>query len=133
MAWLLDTNMWIAYLKQPAGALAAKIAAVRPQDIVTCSIIKAELLHGAEKYGNAERRRAKVEELLAPFVSHSFDDESAAHYARLTHDLESKGSVIGPKDRMIAAIALQHGLTLVTGNMDEFARVTGLAVENWIG
>ena len=96
-------------------------------------MVRAELLHGAEKYGNAARRRTKVEETLAPFVSYAFDDGAAEHYARLTHKLEIEGKVIGPKDRMIAAIALQHGLTVVTGNTGEFRRVEGLAVENWLG
>lgn len=106
MAWLLDTNSWISYLKKPAGALAARLAVTRPADIVTCSVVRAELLHGAAKYGNAERRRAKVIETLEPLASFAFDDMSADYYASLTHDLEMRGMVIGPKDRMIAAIAL---------------------------
>jgi tRNA(fMet)-specific endonuclease VapC len=45
--------------------------------------------------------------------------------------LESQGNVIGPHDLQIAAIALQHEWTLVTGNTDEFSRVEGLKIENW--
>ena len=39
----------------------------------------------------------------------------------------------GPNDLMIAAIALAHGLTLVTHNVAEFRRVPGLTVEDWQG
>ena len=39
--------------------------------------------------------------------------------------------MIGPFDRQIAAIALVHGLTVVTNNVDEFSRVKGLKVEDW--
>jgi tRNA(fMet)-specific endonuclease VapC len=39
--------------------------------------------------------------------------------------------VIGPHDMQIAAIALQHGWTLVTNNTGEFGRVDGLNIEDW--
>ena len=42
-----------------------------------------------------------------------------------------KGSLIGPNDLMIAAIAKAHDLIVVTHNVDEFSRVEGLRVEDW--
>ena len=44
--------------------------------------------------------------------------------------METRGQVIGPNDLLIAAIALTHGLTLVTNNR-EFSRVPGLRIEDW--
>lgn len=38
---------------------------------------------------------------------------------------------IGPNDTLIAATALSLGATIATANVDEFARVPGLVVENW--
>jgi len=35
-------------------------------------------------------------------------------------------------DLLIAAQALALGLTVVTANVDEFSRVPGLGVENWL-
>lgn len=46
-------------------------------------------------------------------------------------DLQA-GTPIGPNDLLIAAQALDLGLTVVTDNVDEFARVAGLRVENWL-
>ena len=43
---------------------------------------------------------------------------------------ESQGQTIGPNDLIIAAIALTHGLTLVSNNR-EFGRVVGMQVEDW--
>jgi len=45
--------------------------------------------------------------------------------------LASQGTPIGANDMMIASIALEHGLTLVTNNTSEFSRVSGLKLEDW--
>jgi tRNA(fMet)-specific endonuclease VapC len=132
MAYLLDTNSWIAYLKQPQSPIRARLQALQPSDVVTCSVVRAELLHGAEKYGNRDRRVATVAQALSPFRSLPFDDDAAVVYARIRHSLEVAGATIGPYDLLIAAICLVHGHTLVTSNTSEFARVAGLHVEDWL-
>lgn len=131
MKYLLDTNAWIQYLKNPSSPIRAKLAALRPLDIITCSIVRSELLHGAEKYGNRARRISLVQTTLAPFVSLPFDDLDASEYGKLRHSLELAGTVIGPYDLQIAAICLRHGATLVTNNVREFSRINGLKVEDW--
>ena len=94
--------------------------------------MKSELLHGAEKYANRDRRQALVIETLAPYRSVPFDDDAAVLYAGIRHDLEVVGRVIGPYDLQIAAICLLHGFTLVTNNVGEFSRVAGFAIEDWL-
>lgn len=74
---------------------------------------------------------ARIERTLAPFRSLPFDDLAARRYAEIRDVLETRRQIIGPNDLLIAAIALTHGLTLVTNN-GEFRRVPGLAVEDWI-
>jgi tRNA(fMet)-specific endonuclease VapC len=55
----------------------------------------------------------------------------AHHYAAIRASLERQGQGIGPNDTWIAAHARVHGLTVVTQNTAEFARVPGLSVEDW--
>jgi tRNA(fMet)-specific endonuclease VapC len=55
-----------------------------------------------------------------------------AVYARLRTDLERRGEIIGGNNLWIAAHALALGLTLVTANEREFARITELPRENWL-
>jgi tRNA(fMet)-specific endonuclease VapC len=45
--------------------------------------------------------------------------------------LASTGTLIGPNDLLIAAIALANGLTVVTHNSTEFSRAPGLTIEDW--
>lgn len=131
MAWLPDTNVWIQVLKNPGGSLEQKILSHPPDQICLCSVVKAELWHGAHKYANTARRLTNLNKLFAGFVSLPFDDNAAWHYGDIRHQLEIGGCVIGPNDLKIAAICLAHNLTLVTANIGEFSRVGSLRCEDW--
>jgi tRNA(fMet)-specific endonuclease VapC len=132
MRWLPDTNVWIQVLKQPGGMLEQKLLSHPPDQVILCSVVKAELWHGAHKYGRTGRRLAALEKLFAAFVSLPFDDAAAWYYADIRHELEVAGCVIGPNDLKIAAICRANGLTLVTSNTAEFSRVPNLQVEDWL-
>lgn len=128
---LLDTNTWIYVLKGSPPPLIARLGSVDPDSIAFCSIVKAELLHGAQRYGNRERRLALLHTLFTRHSSFPFDDQAAEIYGRLRHELETKGQVIGPMDLLIAAIALANHLILVTHNTAEFSRIAALPLEDW--
>jgi tRNA(fMet)-specific endonuclease VapC len=129
--FLLDTNICIAWLKGKDLKLREKIIEQSPESLVTCSIVKAELVFGAQKSQN----RVKAEHVLASFFaqmeSYTFDDESAGHYARIRAFLESNGTPIGNNDLMIASIAVQQQLTLITRNQKEFGKIPALHIESW--
>lgn len=129
--FLPDTNVWIHLIKNRRPVLLDRWRGVAVSDLVVCSIVKAELWHGACKYGKTARRRELVDQWLAPYESLPFDDLAAEEYADIKHDLETRGQIIGPNDLEIAAICRAHGITLVTSNTEEFSRVRGLLVEDW--
>jgi tRNA(fMet)-specific endonuclease VapC len=131
MIYLFDTNVWIQLLKRRAPFVRQRIDTMDADLIVTCSIVKAELWHGAHKYDDPEKRLAQVNEAISIYHSFPFDDAAARQYADIKHYLEKRSQVIGPNDLKIAAICLEHELTLVTSNTSEFARVPGLCVEDW--
>jgi tRNA(fMet)-specific endonuclease VapC len=68
MAFLLDTNAWIVFLKSPASKIRDRLESLDPKDVFVCSIVKAELFHGALKYGNPERRMLILSEFCALFL-----------------------------------------------------------------
>jgi len=49
-------------------------------------------------------------------------------FALIRGDLRNRGELIGDPDILIAATALHHNLTLVTGNVRHFQRIAGLAL-----
>ena len=130
MRYLLDTNTWIDYLKRGISPVAARLRQTPASDIAVCSVVWAELLHGARKYEKRDERVERIERTLGPFRSLPFDDAAARRYAEIRDVLERRGEIIGPNDLLIAAIALSHDLTVVTNNR-EFSRVNGLSVEDW--
>ena len=131
MIFLADTNACIAMLRQRNPKLIARWRAEKATDVVLCSVVVYELRHGAQRSPDPAREHAKLDVFLAPFASLPFDDRCARTCAEIRHDLESQGTVIGPHDLQIAAIAYYHGLTLVTHNTREFSRIQGLKLEDW--
>ena len=131
MLYLLDTNAWVHYLKNPNSIVAQRVERTPVKEIAVCSIVWAELLHGARKYEKRDAREARVEETLRHHPQLTFDKLAARRYAEIRDTLESRGEVIGLFDMQIAAIALVHDLTVVTNNVSEFRRVDGLRVEDW--
>ncbi len=116
MIYLLDTNVCIEALRQRNAAVVQRLAATPIGDVRLCSVVKAELYHGAGRSQQIQANLAKVEQFVSPFLSLPFDDAAAIEYGRLRADLETRGVLIGPNDLMIASIGLVHGLTLVTHN-----------------
>ena len=101
MASLLDTSAWINFLKPghaDGKAIADRLAALQETEILLCSVVKAELWHGAEKYAGRETRLARLAEIFDRYVSLPFDDAAARHYGSIRHELETRGQVIGPND-----------------------------------
>ena len=64
-----------------------------------------------------------------------FKQPSAELVGRISGDLERIGQPIGVADTMIAAIAIENGLELVTGNTSDYQRVQQLGypltLVNW--
>jgi tRNA(fMet)-specific endonuclease VapC len=131
--YLLDTNAWIAYLRQNNARLVQRFLQVVPTDILLNSVVLAELFYGAH-HGAAAKLTANlalIGRLQQQFRSLPFDDRAAADYGDLRAFLDANGTPIGPNDLMIAAIARIHRLTVVTNNTKEFSRVPGLKLEDW--
>lgn len=129
--YLLDTNACIRILNNSSKDLVERLRWHDSSEIRLCSVVKAELLHGAQKSSRVAENLELLKHFFTPFQSIPFDDASAEHYGQIRRDLERAGTPIGPNDFLIAATARAHGLVLITHNVREFSRVSGLQVEDW--
>jgi len=129
--YLLDTNIVSALVRDPHGAVTRRIARVGEDKVCTSIVVACELRFGAYKRGSA-RLSEQVTAVLDALAVLPLDIGVDQRYAEVRLALERAGTPIGANDTLIAAHAAFLGLTLVTDNVREFARVPGLAVKNWL-
>lgn len=129
--YLLDTNIISDLIKNPHGGAAKRIAKIGEDNICTSIIVAAELRYGCAK-SNSKRLRKAVDDLLGEMSVLPFDAPADVEYGAIRAELEAAGRPIGSNDLLIAAHARALGAKVVTANANEFKRVSGLAVENWL-
>lgn len=131
MTYLLDTNVCIRIINGRSPLARQRLVSHHTEEIIVCSIVRAELFYGASKSQTPKATQRKQALFLQPFASLPFDDAAAKTYGKIRAKLEQVGKPIGPLDLQIAAIALTHGLVLVTHNIGEFSRVPQLQLVDW--
>jgi len=131
LIYLLDTNVCIQLLNDKHPVILQHFRQHTPAEIALCSVVKAELLFGAQRSRRVEANLQRLKLFFEPLQSLSFDDRCAGHYAQIRVDLHVRGKLIGGNDMLIAAIARAHNATLVTHNTAEFNQVSGLRLEDW--
>ena len=130
MIYLLDTNTCVYAIKRDLRVLRS-LQEHSPDDFGISAITVAELWFGAAKSSRPQQTRSSVDAFLKPFEVLPFAGEAAEEYAEIRLQLERVGRPIGERDLLIAATAKSRRLTVVTHNVREFARVSGLKVEDW--
>jgi tRNA(fMet)-specific endonuclease VapC len=128
--YVLDTNTLIYYFKGQ-GQVAQNLANVPPQEIGISTIVLLELQVGIAKSTSPAKRTQQLQQLLSRVNLVLFDRDSAVAAATIRAQLEQQGTPIGPMDVLIAGTALACQATLVTHNVKEFSRVSGLAIADW--
>ena len=130
--YIVDSNTCIYFMNGKYQSVRDKFLSISPKEIKISSVVKGELLLGAFKSQTREQTTKKVEKFLKPFDVVDFSDKMAYDYAEIRATLEKSGNTIGANDLLIAATALNKKATLVTHNIDEFSRVQGLDIEDWV-
>jgi tRNA(fMet)-specific endonuclease VapC len=130
--YLLDTNVCMELLRGRVGTpLEQRVEAEDPENLLICSIVKAELIYGIYRSADRVKNALGIQRLFDQFASLYFDDTAAARCGEVRAFLARAGRPIGPNDLLIASIALANVVTLVSSNLREFQRVPGLMVEDW--
>lgn len=128
MKYLLDTNVLVAMFRGQHGIREALIKAGLDNCAIS-EITLAELLAGAHK-GGYDRHAHEI-----AFLHDNFEivpiGPSLDTYAKLRTDLERHGVSVDSFDLLIAAIAIQRKMILITHNTRHFSRIPGLKAKDW--
>jgi tRNA(fMet)-specific endonuclease VapC len=130
LSYMLDTNI-VSALVHDRGAARVLLERRNPARSAVSTIVVGEILFGVEKRQSAALR-TQVLQVLHALAILQVDEDVAATYGRIRAGLLGRGTPIGSNDLWIAAHALSLDATLVTANVDEFACVEGLRIENWL-
>ena len=134
MTYLLDTNACIALINGTPKEVRRRFQRAINKDatMLVSSVVAFELWYGVAKSQRKEANTQRLEAFLAgPLEWTAFDEEDAHEAGRVRAELEIAGKPIGAYDVLIAAQARRRAATLITSNVAEFDRVTGLKWENW--
>jgi tRNA(fMet)-specific endonuclease VapC len=131
LRYMLGTDVCSYVMKRSSDVLTKHLQKVPVGDVCISVITKSELLYGVE----ISPRQRQDEFALAAFLNYvetmGFPSQACMHYAQILCHLKKSGTMIGSNDLFIAAHARSLGLTLVTHNTREFARVPKLSLEDW--
>ena len=128
--YVLDTNTLIYYFKGQ-GQVAENFANVSAQEISIPTIVLFELQVGIAKSTSPAKRTQQLQELMSRVNLVLFDREAALAAAKIRAELEQQGTPIGQMDVLIAGTAIALQASLVTHNVKEFSRVSGLTIVDW--
>jgi tRNA(fMet)-specific endonuclease VapC len=124
---LLDTNIVIALF---ANENTIKDKLAKADEVFASSVVIGELFYGAHKSSRAKENLARISEFAADSVVLGCDTETAHYYGEIKNALRLKGRPVPENDIWIAAIAMQHGLTLITRDM-HFNEIENLKIVTW--
>ncbi len=133
MIYLLDSTICSDLMHEQINATTRLRALQDDHPVVTCSIVKGEILFGIQKLAPGRRRQQlelKAGTLFDSVPCEPVSPAAADHYSRIKITREKAGRPMAENDAWIAATALSLQATLVSRDSD-FSGIDGLTVEVW--
>ena len=127
--YLLDTNVFSVHAGGKNQALSRKVKE-SIGGIILSVVALAEMEFGWQSAPVETKRMKKQKEFAKAFDPLPFTRETARIYGYVKSRI-GRSQIIGERDAMLAAHAIECSAVLVTHNTREFSRVPGLAVEDW--
>ena len=135
MTYMLDTCICSFIMREhPASAIQRLIVEVEQGNrVVISAITYAEMRYGQIGKKASSKHKTLVDEFVKRLDAVlPWDHRAVDATVEAMRLLMKVGTPIGSNDTAIAGHAIASGCTLVTNNVREFSRVTGLMYEDWI-
>ncbi len=122
---LIDTSVWIDYLKNKSSALSEKVDKILSEnEVYVPKIVMAELIQGAK----SEREISVIKDFIDAFHVIDQKEDSWIKAGRLSYNLKKKGKAINLTDCYISVIAQEHDCKIFTldEHFKEIQKITNL-------
>ena len=130
--YLLDTNHLSAYLDRQPTLRAKVIAALRNGDrFGICLPIHCEYRSGIRRGRRYQQNLVRFQAAMRLFRLWPTDTGTVDEFVAIVHELRATGRMLAQFDLLIAAVARQYDLILLTADQD-FQVVSRLRIENWL-
>ncbi len=127
MKYLIDTD-WMADYLGGYGTAARLLDSVASEGLGISIITFGEIYEGIYFGNDPAGNEAIFQQVLTWVEVVMLTEDTMQRFARLRGTLRRQGRPLADPDLLIAATALEHGLTLVTRNVRHFERIAGLSV-----
>jgi predicted nucleic acid-binding protein len=139
MAWLLDTNILSEIRKpRPEPKVVIFVSGTPLDELYVSAVTLAELRFGIDLLSQGSTQRANLSQWLTNTIRPMFNDrvlpvteDIMFRWRVLMEDGRKSGHTFSQPDLIIAATALQHGLTVVTRDRSDFDKARVPVVNPW--
>ena len=128
---IIDTDILSFYFKGDERVVTRFGEYLKEFDQVNISIVTYYEIIAGLKFKKAKRQRQDFEDFINDNNIINISEESAKISGDIYADLRHRGITIGTSDILIAGIAIENGLTLITNNEKHYESIQGLNIENW--
>lgn len=128
---LIDTDILSYYFKGDEIVIGNFKKYLEEFDLIEISLVTYYEIVGGLLAKNALKQLNVFEDFVAVNIVVPMTDKSAKISAELYSSLRQTGQIIDDIDLLIAGIAVENDMTLVTNNENHFGRIPGLRIENW--
>ena len=128
--YLLDSTPMAAYLNRRQAAIDLVSPWIERREVATSILVYGEVTEYIKSLADFPKRHAQLKRLLREILPYFLTYSVLERYADIRRQLRPPRGpgLIGDVDTLIAATALDRGLTVVTTDTD-FQRVPGLEVQ----
>lgn len=128
---LIDTDILSYYFKGDPVVVENFKNYLTKFEIIEISLITYYEIQSGLRHKNAHKQLEIFNDFVSENIVIALTEESCNISSEIYSKLRNKGELIDDIDLLIAGIAIENEMTLVTNNENHFGRIPGLKVENW--
>lgn len=128
---LIDTDILSYYLKGDPNVKRNFEKYLDHYDIIEISLITYYEITSGLMAKNAFKQLNIFEDFISENIIIPLTEKSVKISSEIYSTLRQSGNTVDDIDLLIAGVAIENEMTLVTNNDNHFSRIPGMKIENW--